>query len=99
MNFRKEITMRLSVRGLTIVSGLLWGGAILCVGLVHLAAPAYGSSFLDGVSSIYPGFHAARSVGDVLVGTGYALVDGGLGGFFFGWLYNFFAVAPSGQKA
>ena len=91
--------MRLSLRGLAVASGLLWGGAILCLGLVHLAAPAYGSGFLGGVSSVYPGFHAARSFGDVLVGTGYALVDGGLGGFFFGWLYNFFAVVPSERKA
>jgi hypothetical protein len=80
--------MQLSMRGMIIVSGLLWGGAILCVGLIHLASPAYGSSFLEGISSIYPGFHGARSFGDALVGAGYALIDGGLGGLLFAWLYN-----------
>jgi hypothetical protein len=83
--------MRLSLKALTIVCGLLWGGAVLCVGLVHLASPSYGASFLDVVSSIYPGFHGARSIGDTLVGAAYGLIDGGLGGFFFGWLYNLFA--------
>lgn len=43
------------------------------------------------MSSVYPGFHASHTVGDVLVGTVYGLADGAIGGFFFGWLYNFFA--------
>jgi hypothetical protein len=87
--------MRLSVKGLMLALGLLWGGCLLCVGLVHLASPSYASSFLEGVSSIYPGFHAARTFGGVVVGTVYGLIDGGLGGFFFGWLYNLFAGAKA----
>lgn len=83
--------MQLSVKALSIVVGLLWGGAILAVGLSNLAAPSYGLAFLQGISSIYPGFHASRTFIDVLVGTGYALVDGAVGGLVFGWLYNFFA--------
>ncbi len=62
--------MTLSIRGMAIVCGLLWGGAILCLGLVHLVSPAYGSSFLDAISSIYPGFHGARSFSDSLIGAG-----------------------------
>jgi hypothetical protein len=83
--------MSLSVKALMITCGLLWGGAIACVALVHLAIPSYGSSFLEGISSIYPGFHGARNLGDALVGTAYGLVDGAFGAFFFGWLYNLFA--------
>jgi len=83
--------MRLSVKALTIVCALLWGGAILCVGLIHVAIPSYGASFLDAISSIYPGFHGARSFADALVGTGYALLDGAAGGFIFAWLYNLLA--------
>lgn len=83
--------MRLSTKALMIACGSLWGGAIACLGLIHLAIPSYGTSFLEGVSSIYPGFHGARSLGDALVGAAYALIDGGLGGFIFGWLYNLFA--------
>jgi hypothetical protein len=80
--------MRLSGRALAIAAGLLWGGAILLVGLVHLAGASYGSAFLQTISSVYPGFHASRTLGDVLVGTAYGLVDGGLGGLLLAWLYN-----------
>ena len=83
--------MRLSIKALIYTCGLLWGGAVACVGLVHLVIPSYGSGFLTGVSSIYPGFHGARSFADALVGTGYALLDGATGGLIFGWLYNLFA--------
>ena len=83
--------MRLSIKGLALASGLLWGGCILFVGLINLAAPAYGASFLQMVSSIYPGYHASRTVVDVVVGTCYGIVDGGVGGLLLGWLYNLFA--------
>lgn len=86
--------MKLSIRGLVLSLALIWGGCILCVGLAHLAFPGYASSFLTGISSIYPGFHGARSFVDVIVGTAYASVDGALGGLIFGWLYNAFATNP-----
>ena len=38
--------MVLSVRSLAITSALLWGGGVLFVGLVNLAAPSYGTVFL-----------------------------------------------------
>ncbi len=83
--------MHLSTKALALASGLIWGGGVAFASLAHLLFPSYGSGFLEFVSSIYPGFHAARSFGDTLVGTGYALVDGALGGFFLAWLYNKFA--------
>jgi hypothetical protein len=76
---------------MAITSALLWGGGVLFVGLVNLAAPHYGIAFLQCVSSIYPGFHTSRHSLDVLVGTGYALFDGAVGGALFGWLYNIFS--------
>jgi hypothetical protein len=88
--------MTISVRSLAITSALLWGGAVLFVGLINLATPTYGAAFLQGVSSIYPGYHDSRHFLDVLVGTGYALLDGGVGGAVFGWLYNFFSRSTRG---
>jgi len=87
--------MRLSIRAAAIVLALLWGGAMLCTGLVHLANASYGTAFLDVIGSVYPGFHGARSFVDVLVGTGYALVDGGLGGLVLAWLYNLLLERPA----
>lgn len=61
--------MRLSLKALIVTSAILWGGAVLFVGLINLAAPSYGTAFLQMVSSIYPGFHNSRSPVDLLVGT------------------------------
>ena len=83
--------MRLSVKALTIVAAIVWGGAMLFMGLINLGAPSYGVEFLRLMSSIYPGFHFSRTLGDVFVGAGYGLVDGAIGGFLFSWLYNFFS--------
>ncbi len=89
--------MRLSIKSLAIATGLLWGGCMLLTGLLNLAFPNYGVAMLQIMSSVYPGFHFSRSVGDLLVGTGYGLVDGAIGGLVFGWLYNLFA--GSGARA
>lgn len=83
--------MRLSTRGMIAAAALLWGGAILCVGLLNLAMPTYGMHFLQMVSSIYPWFHASRTFGDVIIGTIDALIDGAIAGFLFAWLYNSFS--------
>jgi hypothetical protein len=83
--------MRLSPRVLAITSGLLWGGCLLVVGLMNLAAPSYGADFLRGMGSVYPGFYHSRNFADVLLGALYGLVDGALGGWIFGWLYNYLA--------
>jgi hypothetical protein len=83
--------MQLSVRSLALACGLIWGGGIAFAALAHLAIPTYGSVFLAFLSSIYPGFHGARSLADALTGIGYGLVDGGIGGAIFAWLYNLLA--------
>ena len=80
--------MRLSKKAFTVVTSLLWGAGVLFVCLVHLAHPAYGRAFLEGISSVYPGFHGGSNLTDTLVGTGYALLDGAIGGFVLAWLYN-----------
>jgi hypothetical protein len=80
--------MHLSVKALGITGALLWGGAMLVLGIAHLASASYAAEFLKVISSIYPGYHATQTVGDVVLGTCYALVDGGVGGLIFAWVYN-----------
>ncbi|MGB8769807.1 MAG: hypothetical protein WCC92_09340 [Candidatus Korobacteraceae bacterium] len=80
--------MQLSLKALGVTGALLWGVAVFICGIANLASASYAAEFLKVISSIYPGFHASRNFGDVVVGTCYALVDGGLGGLVFGWLYN-----------
>ncbi len=83
--------MKLDVKAVTIAFGLVWGLALLLVGVANLIAPPYGQAFLDAMASVYPGYTAQASVGQVILGIGYAVVDGGIGGAVFAWLYNCFA--------
>ena len=91
--------MKLSVKALAITSGLVWGGAMLTCGLVNLAARPYGRRFLELMSSVYPGFHNSRTVGDVFVGAGYGFVDGAVGGAVMAAIYNQFAHQGTGMPA
>jgi hypothetical protein len=79
------------MRGLALAAGLLWGGAMLLTGFLHLIDSSYAVNFLEMMGSIYPGFHVAHSFGDMLLGAFYGFADGLIGGFVFGWLYNLFA--------
>ena len=83
--------MKLSIGAVTITVAILWGGAVLLCGIANLIWPSYGLAFLQLAASIYPGYHATRSLGGLVVGTGYAIFDGAVAGLLFGWLYNCFA--------
>ena len=83
--------MRLSVGALRITAGLLWGGAVLFSGIANALWPPYAGAFLEMAASIYPGYHVTGTIGSIVVGTLYALLDGATGGLLFGWLYNRFS--------
>ena len=80
--------MRLSLKAMSIAAGLLWGGAILCVGLINLVDANYGTNFIQLTSSVYPWFHASRTIGNVVIGTVDGFIDGAFAGMIFAWLYN-----------
>jgi ABC-type phosphate transport system permease subunit len=82
--------MKLSLKALALTSGILWALALLMTGVVNLIWPGYGEAFLKLMASVYPGYHAAGSIGDLIIGTLYAFIDGVICGFVFGWLYNTF---------
>jgi hypothetical protein len=84
--------MKLSVKGLAITLGLVWGVlGMLLVGLSNLIWPGYGGEFLKVMASLYPGYHGTASFGQVIVGTLYGIVDGAVAGAVFAWVYNRFA--------
>jgi len=83
--------MKFSTKGLALASGILWGLAMLGMGLANLIWSGYGQQFLQTMSSVYVGYHATRSIAEVIVGTFYGAVDGLIGGAVFAWLYNQFA--------
>jgi hypothetical protein len=80
--------MKLSVSAVALTFGLVWGAAVLLVGIANAIWPSYGRVFLDVAGSIYPGFHPGTGAGSIVSGTLYALVDGLIGGAVLGWLYN-----------
>ena len=80
--------MTLNPKALAYAGAALWGGSFLLVGLINLSSSSYGLEFLELLSSVYPGYTVDRTIESVFVGTGYALVDGAVGGWLLGWLYN-----------
>ena len=83
--------MKLNLKALTITFAILWAGVVFIVGLANVVWPGYGRAFLVMLASIYPGYAASGSFGDVIVGSLYALVDGAILGFILGGLYNLMA--------
>ena len=80
-------------------AGLLWGGCVLFLGILNAVSPPYGSEVLHAIGSVYPGYHASGTFADALVGAGYALVDGAVGGLALAWLYNAFVGRRAGDSA
>ncbi len=64
--------MKLSLKGLALAAGILWALALFLTGVMNLIWPPYGEAFLKMMASVYPGYHAARSIGGLVVGTLYA---------------------------
>ncbi len=83
--------MKLNLKALALTAGILWALAIFVTGAANLIWPSYGEAFLRIMASVYPGYKATRTIGDLIVGILYALVDGAICGLVFGWLYNLFA--------
>jgi hypothetical protein len=82
--------MKLNIKALALASAILWGVAMLLMSLANLIWGSYGQ-FLQMMSSVCPGYHATRTIAEVIVGTLYGAGDGLVGGAVFAWLYNQFA--------
>jgi hypothetical protein len=80
--------VKFNTKALALASAILWGLAMLVMGLANLIWGNYGQQFLQTMSSVYPGYHPTRSFAEVAVGTLYGVVDGLIGGAVFAWFYN-----------
>ncbi len=84
--------MKLDVKALALTGGLIWGIlAMFLSGVANLIWVGYAQGFLDVMASVYPGYNATASFGQVIIGTLYGLVDGAVAGALFAWVYNCFA--------
>jgi hypothetical protein len=89
--------MKLSVRAMTFMGAILWGGSVGCVALANLLWPPYGVRFLEVLASVYPGYSADATFGSMLNVSLYALVDGAVGGLIFAGLYNLLVTKCEGK--
>jgi hypothetical protein len=80
--------MSFNIKALAATLAIITGGSFLLVGLLNLAFPSYGVAYLQLARSVYPGYHGPAGFGSVIPVTLYGLVDGAVGGWIFGWLYN-----------
>lgn len=80
--------MKLDIMAFGLTVAMVWAAGVLAVALIHLFVPSYGGAFLDVVASLYPGYKPGGGVASVVAAALYAIVDGGLGGALFAWLYN-----------
>ncbi len=78
----------LSPVALAVTAAVIWGAAIFVIGTINALVPGYGDTVLTLVVSIYPGYAASGTLGDLIQGTAYAIFDGLVGGFIFALLYN-----------
>ncbi len=83
--------MKLNIKAMALSLGIISCIMLILTGIANLIWPEYGSEFLKILSSIYPGYKASGTITDLVSGALYALVDGGLLGLLFAWLYNRFA--------
>jgi hypothetical protein len=66
---------------------------MLLTGSANLIWLTHGRGSLQLMAFVYPGYRAARSFGQVLVGTLCGLADSAVSSIVFGWLYNLLAAA------
>lgn len=84
--------MKLDVKTVAVVLALAWGMlGMFVTSLANLIWPGYGQAFLDVMASLYPGYTATASFGQVIIGALYGILDGAVAGAVFAWLYNFCA--------
>ena len=59
--------MKLSAVAFAVTAAVVWGAAIFVIGGINALVPGYGETVLALVASIYPGYEASGSLGDLLL--------------------------------
>ena len=75
---------KLSVKGLALALGILWGFGALFSGIA--ATYGWGVEFVNMMGSFYIGFEP--SIKGAFIGFAWAFGDGLVGGAVLAWLYN-----------
>lgn len=79
---------RLKVFSFGLAFGVTWAIGVALLGLLAWQF-SWGNAMVDVFGSLYVGYSA--SLKGILIGTGYALADGFIGGVLLAFFYNLFS--------
>ena len=77
--------MKLNKRSLGLAAGVLWGGCLFLITLISMGT-GYALEMLQMLAGLYPGYSV--SIPGSIIGLIYGFLDGFIGLYIFGWLYN-----------
>ncbi|MBL4702706.1 MAG: hypothetical protein JKX85_15785, partial [Phycisphaeraceae bacterium] len=64
--------MKFNIAAAAITGGLGFAIALGLAGILNMLVEGYGSIFLEMMASVYPGYKATGTVGDLVIGCFYA---------------------------
>ena len=68
--------MKFNIAAAAIAGGVGFAIALGVAGIINMFVDGYGSIFLELMASVYPGYKASGTAGDLLIGCFYAATDG-----------------------
>jgi len=77
--------MSLDTKSFGLAGGILWSTGMVLMTILALTI-AYGTSFLNMMAAVYPGYNVSGL--GILVGGIYGFIDGFICTYLFAWLYN-----------
>ena len=80
--------MKFNIAAAAVAGGVGFAIALGISGILNMAFDGYGRAFLDLMASVYPGYKASGTAGDLFVGCFYAAADGMIAGGGFALIYN-----------
>jgi hypothetical protein len=80
--------MKFNIPAATITGGVGFAIALGACGLLNIAFDGYAQPLLELMASVYPGYDASGTIGDLIIGCLYAVVDGCIAGCGLALLYN-----------
>jgi len=89
--------MLLNVKASAIAGGVIWGVGFLLITWWLIAFGQANEQTAALISQVYIGYRV--DIVGSFIGFFWALIDGAFGGFFFAWIYNFFAKRISDSDA
>ena len=80
--------MKFNIPAATITGGIGFAAALGLCGLLNIVFEGYAQPLLELMASVYPGYDASGTIGDLIIGCLYAVADGCIAGCGLSLLYN-----------